>query len=32
PAVGERFNSDGLQFEVVAMDGARIERLRVAPA
>jgi CBS domain containing-hemolysin-like protein len=32
PTAGERFNSDGLQFEVVAMDGARIERLRVAPA
>lgn len=32
PAVGERFTSEGLRFEVVAMDGARIERLRVAAA
>lgn len=32
PAVGERFSSEGLQFEVVAMDGARIERLRVVLA
>ncbi|MFK2876782.1 TerC family protein [Rhodanobacter hydrolyticus] len=32
PAVGERFASEGLRFEVVAMDGARIERLRVATA
>lgn len=31
PATGDRFSSDGLQFEVVAMDGARIERLRVQP-
>lgn len=31
PAVGERFASEGLWFEVVAMDGARIERLRVGP-
>ncbi|BFI95705.1 MAG: TerC family protein [Rhodanobacter sp.] len=31
PVPGERFGSEGLQFEVVAMDGARIERLRVAP-
>lgn len=29
PAVGERFISEGLRFEVVAMDGARIERLRI---
>ena len=32
PAVGERFASAGFRFEVVAMDGARIERLRVLPA
>lgn len=30
PVAGERFTSEGLRFEVVAMDGARIERLRVA--
>ncbi|MBD8871953.1 TerC family protein [Rhodanobacter sp. DHB23] len=30
PAVGEWFTSEGLRFEVVAMEGARIERLRVA--
>lgn len=32
PAAGDRFVSEGLQFEVMAMDGARIERLRVLPA
>ncbi|KRE88360.1 hypothetical protein ASG87_07030 [Frateuria sp. Soil773] len=32
PAVGDAFDGDGLRFEVVAMDGARIERLRVVPA
>jgi CBS domain containing-hemolysin-like protein len=32
PVEGDRFASEGLQFEVVAMDGARIERLRVLPA
>ncbi|WP_426663432.1 TerC family protein [Rhodanobacter aciditrophus] len=31
PAQGDRFASEGLQFEVVAMDGARIGRLRVLP-
>ena len=30
PTVGEQFTSEGLRFEVAAMDGARIERLRVA--
>ena len=32
PAEGERFSCEGLRFEVVAMDGARIGRLRVVPA
>jgi CBS domain containing-hemolysin-like protein len=32
PNAGDRFESEGLQFEVIAMDGARIERLRVTPA
>ncbi|MBA2077960.1 MAG: hypothetical protein BGP10_13965 [Rhodanobacter sp. 68-29] len=32
PAEGDRFVSEGLQFEVMAMDGARIGRLRVQPA
>ena len=32
PAEGDRFASEGLQFEVAAMDGARIGRLRVLPA
>ncbi len=29
PGVGDRLASEGLDFEVVAMDGARIERLKV---
>lgn len=29
PGVGDTFVSEGLRFEVVAMDGARIERLKV---
>jgi CBS domain containing-hemolysin-like protein len=28
--VGDTFSSEGLHFEVVGMDGARIERLKVA--
>lgn len=32
PAAGEVFADEGWRFEVVAMDGARIERLRVAAA
>lgn len=32
PAVGDRLERDGLGFEVTAMDGARIDRLRVRPA
>lgn len=32
PATGDRFDSDGLRFEVIAMDGARIERLRLERA
>ncbi|MEW9573090.1 TerC family protein [Rhodanobacter sp. Si-c] len=32
PVAGECFASEGLRFEVVAMDGARIEKLRVGPA
>ena len=32
PNAGDRFESEGLQFEVITMDGARIERLRVTPA
>lgn len=32
PTEGDRFDSEGLRFEVIAMDGARIERLRVMPA
>jgi CBS domain containing-hemolysin-like protein len=32
PNVGDRFTSEGLHFEVTAMDGARIERLRIKPA
>lgn len=31
PGVGDGFVSEGLQFEVLAMDGARIERLKVRP-
>lgn len=31
PSVGDTFTSEGLNFEVVAMDGARIERLKVTP-
>jgi CBS domain containing-hemolysin-like protein len=31
PSVGDTFVSEGLRFEVVAMDGARIERLKVNP-
>ena len=31
PSVGDAFASEGLRFEVVAMDGARIERLKVTP-
>lgn len=31
PNVGDTFISEGLRFEVVAMDGARIERLKVHP-
>jgi CBS domain containing-hemolysin-like protein len=31
PAAGDAFDGDGLHFEVIAMDGARIERLRVTP-
>ncbi|AIF47433.1 TerC family protein [Dyella japonica] len=31
PGVGDTFVSEGLRFEVVAMDGARIERLKVNP-
>jgi len=31
PGVGDAFVSEGLRFEVVAMDGARIERLKVQP-
>ncbi|QNK00524.1 TerC family protein [Dyella telluris] len=31
PGVGDTFLSEGLRFEVVAMDGARIERLKVNP-
>lgn len=31
PNAGDSFTSEGLHFEVVAMDGARIERLRVRP-
>jgi CBS domain containing-hemolysin-like protein len=30
PVAGDTFTSDGLRFEVVSMDGARIQRLRVA--
>ena len=30
PSVGDTFSSEGLHFEVVGMDGARIERLKVA--
>ncbi|HEV7777252.1 MAG TPA: TerC family protein [Luteibacter sp.] len=29
PSVGDRFDSDALHFEVTAMDGARIQRVRV---
>jgi len=29
PTAGDRFESDGLEFEVTAMDGARIQRVRV---
>ncbi|MGO4699705.1 TerC family protein [Dyella sp. 2RAB6] len=32
PREGDRLDSEGLRFEVVAMDGARIERLRVTSA
>ena len=32
PVAGESFTSEGWRFEVLAMDGARIGRLRVAPA
>lgn len=32
PQVGDGVVADGWRFEVVAMDGARIDRLRVAPA
>jgi CBS domain containing-hemolysin-like protein len=31
PGAGDAFTSEGLRFEVVAMDGARIERLKVNP-
>jgi CBS domain containing-hemolysin-like protein len=31
PNVGDTFSSEGLYFEVVGMDGARIERLKVNP-
>jgi CBS domain containing-hemolysin-like protein len=31
PSAGDSFTSEGLRFEVVAMDGARIERLKVMP-
>ncbi|WP_243041587.1 TerC family protein [Dyella sedimenti] len=31
PNVGDSFTSEDLRFEVVAMDGARIERLKVTP-
>lgn len=31
PSAGDAFTSEGLRFEVVAMDGARIERLKVNP-
>jgi len=31
PSAGDTFVSEGLHFEVVAMDGARIERLKVNP-
>ncbi|WP_130620191.1 hemolysin family protein [Dyella amyloliquefaciens] len=31
PSVGDTFTSEGLNFEVVAMDGARIDRLKVTP-
>jgi len=31
PGAGDAFVSEGLRFEVVAMDGARIERLKVKP-
>jgi CBS domain containing-hemolysin-like protein len=31
PQVGDGVVADGWRFEVVAMDGARIDRLRVAP-
>ncbi len=31
PSVGDSFTSEGLHFEVMAMDGARIERLKVRP-
>ncbi|RDJ00032.1 TerC family protein [Dyella solisilvae] len=31
PSAGDAFASEGLRFEVVAMDGARIERLKVTP-
>jgi len=32
PREGDSLDSEGLRFEVMAMDGARIERLRVTPA
>ena len=32
PREGDSLDSEGLRFEVVAMDGARIERLRVTRA
>ncbi|HEX5306900.1 MAG TPA: TerC family protein [Dyella sp.] len=32
PQVGDGVVADGWRFEVIAMDGARIDRLRVAPA
>jgi CBS domain containing-hemolysin-like protein len=31
PSAGDTFTSEGLHFEVVAMDGARIGRLKVTP-
>ena len=31
PSEGDTFESEGLYFEVLAMDGARIERLKVRP-
>jgi CBS domain containing-hemolysin-like protein len=31
PGAGDSFTSEGLRFEVLAMDGARIERLKVTP-